>query len=123
MPPRKEDFLRDISNALSLLNPTAETDSAQASATAYTAILRGAELWLSPLLVEQFHPDDFSDLAADERQTLSSAVAAFRTVTATVPNRGPATREQSNAARNHLNVIYVILKPTLDALRNPIGNA
>lgn len=123
MPPRKEDFIRDVTTAIGLLSPTAETDSAQSSATGFTAMMRGAELWLSPRYVEQFHAADFPELTTDDLQKLTSAVSAFRAVSATVPAKGPASPEQSEAGRKHLLTIYEVLKPTLDEFWNPAGSA
>jgi DNA polymerase III delta prime subunit len=114
MTPRKEEFLREITSAIGRLFPIAETDSALFNAQEYTAMLRGAELWLSPRHVEHFHIDDFSELAPSDQQKLNAEVGAFRAIAATVPQKGPATQEQSEAGRRHLVAIYALLKPTLD---------
>jgi hypothetical protein len=77
--------------------------------------LRRAALWLTPLSVEGFDPDDFAFLPPREREDLMRSVEDFRRVAATVPDRMAPNREQYREAQGSLNRILEILRPD----RNP----
>jgi hypothetical protein len=73
--------------------------------------LANAVPWLTPAAVEGFDPGDFSFLSPEEREDLKCAVEEFRRVTATVPERGPATDEQIRAGEEAFGRILRILRP------------
>src|SRR5436309_508313 len=99
----REEFIRDVWRAhRQFFPPQIQTDSSRSDAHAWARALLNADLWLTPKSVEAFDPVDFADLPPALRNRLGQAVDRFRQVAATVAPDGPATNEQAQLARGHL---------------------
>ena len=114
---RKEEFLFNLSSGISNLNVTAETDNKHEDPRRWSTILKSLTLWLHWSHVEGYHPDDFADLSDQNRQKLTTSIAAFSEIARSVPLRGTATPEQSRQGSHFFTIIRTILEPTLCAFR------
>lgn len=93
--PRREEFILDVRRtARTLQKPKVEVDSDAMNADAIAKILKRAALWLTPKIVEHYHPDDFSAWPTDRQKHLHLAVEEFRKAASQVPPNQPATVEQ-----------------------------
>jgi hypothetical protein len=110
-----DDFWLNVSIAARSFIETVRSDSPHFDSDHWQMRLRTAAPWLTPASVEGFDARDFTLLPQSERERLTGCVEAFRRVAETVPDDGPATREQENEARASLECILEILRPD----RNP----
>ena len=93
--PRREEFILDVRHsARTLQTPNGAADSDAVDTDAIAKILHRAALWLTPKVVEHYHPDDFAAWQAEQQNRLHLAVEEFRRVARQVPPDQPATVEQ-----------------------------
>jgi hypothetical protein len=93
--PRREEFILDVRrSARTLQKPNVEADSDAIDSDAIAKILRRAALWLTPKVVEHYHPEDFSAWNPDQQHRLRLAVGEFRKLACQVPADQPATVDQ-----------------------------
>ncbi|MBX9680130.1 MAG: hypothetical protein K2X38_15310 [Gemmataceae bacterium] len=94
----RDEFFRDVRRAVSFMAPRVEADSPFTDASYIEKMLRGADLWLTPKVVEAFRPEDYADVGERNREDLSRAVSDFMAVARTVLRETPAKPEQRDAA-------------------------
>jgi hypothetical protein len=101
---RSETFILDLRRAAGLIQkPTVLTSGVQLmNGETYATVLRQADLWLTPKVVEQFDPADFQMWEESSRLALAERVAAFRKIAETVAPNKPATEEQYRAGLSAL---------------------
>jgi hypothetical protein len=93
--PRPEEFILDVRRAARLeQKPAVITDSRKFKPDAIAQVLQGAALWLTPKIVEEYDPGDFSSWPEPLQRDLQKAVDSFMGVAKTVPPDKPATPEQ-----------------------------
>lgn len=93
--PRREEFLLDVRRSAKLLQkPSVEADSDAVDTDAIAKILHGAALWLTPKVVEQYRPEDFTAWQEEQQSRLRLAVEEFRTIAGQIPPGKQATVEQ-----------------------------
>jgi hypothetical protein len=110
----REAFYRDIGRALRLVGrPTVIADSSRIDGDQVAAVIERADLWLTPKIVAEFAPDDFSDLPEEARERLLSAVREFRDAASRVDPAGPATQEQYVQGKEGLEGIVGVLRHTV----------
>lgn len=110
----REEFIRDIWRADRQLAPAqVQTDSPYVQPNVVAWVLRRADLWLTPKVVESYRPEDFLNLPPNRQDELRLAVEGFRRVAEAVPSRSPATPEQSAQGRRHLETVIAILRDLL----------
>jgi hypothetical protein len=111
----RDVFFADVRRAVSFMAPRVEADSPFTDTNYIQRMLRGADLWLNPKVVEAFSPDEFADVDEGVRDALLGAVVEFRRVAATVNPREPALPEQRDAA---LSPFTHIVKIVQDLIRD-----
>jgi len=92
------EFWLSVRTGAGLLAPKATVDSPRLNASDIEGVLRRANIWLTPACVRGFNEEDFFFLSEPERRELTVNVSRFREVASKVPNTGPATKEQTDAA-------------------------
>src|SRR4051794_22875555 len=112
----REDFVRDLWKADRALHPPRpQTDRPNADRNGLAKLLRHADLWLTPHVVEKYRPDDFSAVPAERQAELKSAVDDFRRVAAASPTDVVAEAQQAQQGSRYLgrivSVLQGILKP------------
>ncbi len=105
------DFWISVRIGTGLVSPKATVDSATLDANQIESILRGADLWLTPRVVEDFDENDFGFLTPEERHRLAQHVTRFRSVASTVLGNAPATKQQVGAALPEFRGILEIIRP------------
>jgi hypothetical protein len=86
----QEQFLLDVRRAVRLeQTPFVVTDSDLIDPERTARVLKRADLWLTPKVVERYDPAEFPGA-----QRLTAAVSRFRNVASSVPASEPATEEQ-----------------------------
>jgi len=106
-----QEFWISVKTGASFLAPTATVDSPKLDAGRIEAILRGADIWLTPKSVEGFDENDFTFLANDERVRLKQCVDEFLQVAQQVPPDQPATNMQVRAAMPPFQCVLEIMRP------------
>jgi len=96
--------LRDISAAVCLLIPPADTDSPEFRKNERASALYDAQLWCHSSFFEHFSIDDFSDLPPAAQEQLAATVSRFIRV---------VSSSDRTQARTHLLSIFHLLHPTL----------
>jgi hypothetical protein len=114
--PRREEFILDVRrSARTLQKPIVEADSDAVDTDAIAKILHRAALWLTPKVVEHYHPDDFTGWPKEEQDRLRAAVEEFRRIAAQVPADKPATIDQfTEGAHRFRDLINVLGKMVRD---------
>jgi hypothetical protein len=93
--PRREEFILDVRRAAKTLQkPNVEADSDAVDTDAIAKILHRAALWLTPKVVEHYHPDDFAAWQGEQQSRLRIAVEEFRRIAGEVPPDQPASVDQ-----------------------------
>jgi hypothetical protein len=83
-PPRPEEFILDVRRALRLAQrQSVSADSPRIDIDAMAHLLQRADLWLTPKVVENYHPEDFANLPEALQLQLQQSVEAFRSAAAT----------------------------------------
>lgn len=126
----REQFIHDLRLASQMLTPfriQIDWDNKETEAR-ISRSLYNADLWLTPKMVEGFDPSDFVDWPSEQRVQIEEEVARFHAVAQAVPADGPATKDQSDQGRKHLERIIEIVgshltKEWLDAQRSMIDLA
>jgi len=125
----REQFIHDLWKADRHLAPAqVEADSPYRGVLAVAKLLQRADLWLTPRVVDSYRPEDFSDLPPERQEELRLAVEGFRQVVASVSPRAPATPEQAQQGREHLEKVISALREGLlrewgAALEKLVGDA
>jgi hypothetical protein len=109
-----DDFWQNAKIAASLVEPRVNADSSGLDPAHLHRLMRNAVIWLTPATVAGFDPCDFTFLSPSEREELKTSVGDFRRVAETVPDDGPATKEQIQEALPKLRRILEILRPDLN---------
>lgn len=110
-----KEFINNLRYGSRMLPPpNVSTEGGGEVAARYKAILTGADLWLTPKVVEGYDPADFLHLSTTEQRELDEEVSAFRAIAEEIPPDKPATSHQSKEARKHLEkVIKLVRGPIL----------
>src|SRR5438270_9868691 len=111
----RDEFFADVRRAVSFIAPRVEADSPCTDTNYLQRMLRGADLWLTPKVVEAFDPEEFADVDEAVRDALHRAVEEFRRAAVTVNPREPALPEQRDAA---LSPFTRIVKIVQDLIRD-----
>jgi hypothetical protein len=110
------EFITSLRTASRLMvPPRVRTVPGSRHESSIAAALESADFWLTKRSVKGFDPADFAPLDPAERRALEAEVNAFLEVAATVPAKGPASLEQSEQGRLHLErILEIVRKPILD---------
>jgi hypothetical protein len=93
--PRSEEFILDVQrSARTLRQPTVEADSNTVETDAIAKILHRAALWLTPKVVEHYHPEDFTQWRKEQQDRLRQAVEEYRNKAKLVLPDKPANFDQ-----------------------------
>ena len=108
--PRREEFILDVRrSARTLQKPNVEADSDVVDSDAIAKILHRAALWLTPKVVEQYHPEDFADWQKEEQDRLRLAIEEFLKIARQVRPDEPATIDQfTEGVRRFRDLIHVL---------------
>jgi hypothetical protein len=106
----RDEFFADIRRAVSFMAPRVEADRPFTDTNYIQRCLRGADLWLTPKVVEAFRKDDFSDVDEGVSDALTRAVNEFRRAAATVDPSQPALPAQRDAALSPFTQIVKIVQ-------------
>lgn len=108
--PRREKFILDVRrSARTLQKPTVDADSGAVEIDAIQRILHRAALWLTPKVVENYRPDDFTGWPKEEKDRLQLGVEAFLQIAEQVPPDKPATIEQFTEGTHRLRELINVL--------------
>ena len=94
----RDEFFADVRRAVTFMAPRVQADSPFTDTNYIQKMLREADLWLTPKIVEAFLPDDFSDVDEGVRKDLIKPVKEFRQVTTEMGPGERAQTEQRDAA-------------------------
>src|SRR5438874_7523422 len=125
----RDEFLDNLRMAYRQMSrPSVRSDLGAAHADQIARLLHSADLWLTPMAVGGFNPDDFPDWPEKDRRLLERSVKDFLEIAKDVPPNSPATKEQSKQARKNLEkamqiVREHILADWLNAQRRLIAEA
>jgi len=108
--PSREEFILDVHRAARMLQrPTVEADSAAVDTDAISTVLHSAALWLTPKVVENYHPEDFRDWQADQQERLRLAIEDFgRTAGQVGPSEPPTTNQFAEGSHRFRELIGVL---------------
>jgi hypothetical protein len=116
-----EQFWRNVKIGASYVWPDVQTDVAGLDRKRLARLLKNAPFWLTPATVEGYDPGDFAFVPQTEQDELKTSVEGFRKVAETVPDDGPATKEQIQEAlprfRRILEVLQLDRIPDVDGFR------
>jgi hypothetical protein len=127
--PNREEFILDVRRAERLFQqPYVQADSNGIDTDAIAKILHRAAIWLTPKIVEQYRPEDFTDWSSESQEGLHLAVDQFRETARQVPPDKPATYEQftdgSRRFRDLVKVLGTMVRDEwMDALNKVGGQA
>jgi hypothetical protein len=127
--PIREEFILDVRRAERMLQaPKVEADSKGIDTDAIARILQRAALWLTPKVVENYRPEDFTGWTEEWQERLHTAVDRFREIAQQVPSNKPATSDQfTEGFRRFRELITVlgamVLHEWIDALNGVEGEA
>jgi hypothetical protein len=121
--PHREEFILDIRrSARTLQRPNVEADSDAVDIDAIAKILHRAALWLTPKVVERYHPEDFKGWQKEQQDQLRLAVEEFRNIAGQVPPDKPATIDQfTEGTQRFRELINVLGGMVLDEWMHAIG--
>jgi len=106
-----QEFWASVRTGASYLAPKATVDSPKLDANRIEAILRHADIWLTPKSVAGYEEADFEFLSEEERYRLTACVDNFLEIAKQVPPDQPATQEQVEAALPAFRCLLEILRP------------
>jgi len=107
---RREEFILDVRRSASALHkPGVETDSAALDTDAIARILHRAALWLTPKVVEQYDPEDFTDWPDEQQARLRLAVDEFRNVAGQIPADKLTTIDKFMEGTERFRELIVVL--------------
>ena len=89
--------LRNWRTAAGFLDPRIQADL-NGDQTKLARLLKSAAIWLTPAAVEGYVESDFSEMSAETRETLTSSVADFESVSRQIPSNQPASPDQLRRA-------------------------
>ena len=102
-------------SARTLQKPNVKADSDAIDTDAIARILHRAALWLTPKVVEQYDPEDFTSWPAEQRNQLRLAVDEFRRVAWEIRPDQPATVDQFiEGTERFRDLIHVLGKMVLE---------
>jgi len=111
MVPKREEFVLDVRRAARVAEkPTVIADSGLVNPDAIAKTIYRAALWLTPKIVENYYPAEFSDLPPELRESLTRAVEAFRAIAGKVPADQPATAEQFARGQDAFRTLLAITR-------------
>ena len=121
--PRREEFILDARRAARTSQKSnAHADSDTGHSDAIANILRRPGVWLSPKVVEHYHPDDFLSWQKEQQDRLRSAVEAFREIASQARPDQPLTIEQfTEGGQRFRELINVLGGMVLDEWLQAIG--
>jgi hypothetical protein len=111
-----------------LQQPNAEANSDAVDTDAIARILHQAAHWLTPKVIEKYHPDDFASWQSEQQNRLRLVVDEFLKLASQVPANQPATVDQfMEGAKRFRELIKVlsgmVLEEWLSAINALEGQA